>query len=303
MQEPHSKSISRQRFTPRRFAMKHRRSVVFLIVAAFLIVSALPVNAAPPAKEPDAPGCSDHPLLTRMLNMRLVLCKTIAFDSFKFKTGKGTETAVEGKRYDIKYQTFPGIEYPGPIAIIRNHQQAITSIGGTVLFEDQRYTWLKVAKDGKEIWAQVDTAWGRGYMLTIIEKQAMAQEVVASAELFRSGLNASGHVEVPGIFFDTGKSVLKPESEAAVAEIAKLLKADPALKVYVVGHTDNVAAIDLNLRLSQARADAVVQALMAKHGIAAARLSGQGVGPLSPVADNGDDAGRAKNRRVELVKQ
>jgi outer membrane protein OmpA-like peptidoglycan-associated protein len=238
-----------------------------------------------------------------MQNMRIVSCKTTAFDSFKFKTGKGTETAVEGKRYEIKYQTFPGIEYPGPIAILRNHQQAITNIGGTVLFEDPRYTWLKVAKDGKEIWAQVDTAWGRGYMLTIIEKQAMVQEVVASAEIFRSGLNTTGHVEVPGIFFDTGKSVLKPESEASVAEIAKLLKADSVLKVYVVGHTDNVASLDLNLRLSQARAEAVVQALVAKHGIAAGRLSGQGVGPLAPVADNGADEGRAKNRRVELVKQ
>ena len=77
--------------------MKHCRSVVFLIMAAFLIASVLPVNAAPPAKEPDAPGCSDHPLFTRMLNMRLVWCKTIAFDSFKFKTGKGTETADEGR--------------------------------------------------------------------------------------------------------------------------------------------------------------------------------------------------------------
>jgi OmpA-OmpF porin, OOP family len=284
--------------------MKHRHSVIFPIVAAFLIASILPVNAVPQAKEPDAKGCTDHPLFTRMSNMGLVWCKTVAFDSFKFKTGKGTEAAVEGKRYDIKYQTLAGSEYPGALAILRNHQQAIINIGGTVLFEDPpRYTWLKVAKDGKELWAQVDTAWNKGYMLTIIEKQAMVQEVVASAEIFRSGLNASGHVEVPGIFFDTGKSVLKPESEAAVAEIAKLLKADPVLKVYVVGHTDNVAALDLNMRLSQSRAEAVVQALVSKHGIAAGRLSGQGVGPLSPVADNGTDEGRAKNRRVELVKQ
>jgi len=107
----------------------------------------------------------------------------------------------------------------------------------------------------------------------------MAQEVVASAELFQSGLNTSGHVEVPGIFFDTGKSELKPESEKAVAEVAKLLKADPGLKVYVVGHTDNTAALDLNLRLSQARAEAVVQALVAKHGIDQGRLIGKGVGP------------------------
>lgn len=283
--------------------MKRSHSVVFLIAAAFLIASALPINAAPQAQTQDAAGCSDHPLFTRMTNMRLVLCKTLPFDSFKFKTGKGTDTAVEGKRFDIKYQILEGNEYPGPLAIIRNHQQAITKIGGTVLYEDPRYTWLKVVKDDKEIWAQVDTAWNKGYMLTIIEKQAMAQEVVSSAELFKSGLNTSGHVEVPGIFFDSGKSVLKPESETAVAEIAKLLKADPGLKVYVVGHTDNVASLDLNLKLSQARAEAVVQALVSKHGIAADRLNGQGAGPLAPVVSNATEEGRAKNRRVELVKQ
>ena len=97
--------------------------------------------------------------------------------------------------------------------------------------------------------------------------------------------------------------MLKPESDAAVAEIAKMLQADPALKVYVVGHTDNVASLDLNMKLSQARADSVVQALVAKHGIAAARLTGRGVGPLCPVASNDAEDGRAKNRRVELVKQ
>jgi OmpA-OmpF porin, OOP family len=282
--------------------MHRHRYIVPFFAAALLFASALPINAAP---QPDAAGCSDHPLFTRMANMRLVLCKTLPFDSFKFKTGsgKGDETTVEGRRFDIKYQITEGNEYPGPLAIIRNHQQAIAKIGGTTLFENQRYTWLKVVKDGKEVWAQIDTAWNKGYLLTIIEKQDMAQEVVSSAELFKSGLNTSGHVEIPGIFFDSGKSVLKPESEAAVAEIAKLLKADPGLKVYVVGHTDNVAALDLNLKLSQARAEAVVQSLVANHGIDKGRLIGQGTGPLAPVASNDTEEGRAKNRRVELVKQ
>ncbi len=107
-------------------------------------------------------------------------------------------------------------------------------------------------------------------MLTIVEKQSMVQEVVASAEVFQSGLKASGHVEVPGIFFDTGKSELKPESDAAVGEVAKLLNADPSLKVYVVGHTDNVASLELNTKLSQVRAEAVVQALVTKHAPGAA---------------------------------
>jgi outer membrane protein OmpA-like peptidoglycan-associated protein len=283
--------------------MKHYYWVVLLITVAFFIASSLPINAAQQDPNSDAKGCTDHPLFTRMLNTHIIFCKTVGFDSFKFKTGKGSETPVEGKRFEIKYQTNQGIEYPGPLSIIRNHQSAIAKIGGTVLYEDQRYTWLKVVNDDRELWAQVDTAWNKGYMLTIIEKKAMNQDVVASAELFKSGLNTTGHVEVPGIFFDTGKSEIKPESETSIAEIAKLLKADPNLKVYVVGHTDNVASLDLNIRLSRARAEAVAQALVSKHGIAANRLNGQGAGPLLPVASNDGEEGRAKNRRVELVKQ
>jgi OOP family OmpA-OmpF porin len=281
------------------------RTVALLSQASLLAVAAYPVPAAAQAKaDSDAAGCKDHPVLTRMQNMSIKTCRTSEFESFAFRTGKGRQTTpVEGKRFEIRYQILTGNLAPSPLANIRNHQQAIKAIGGTVLYEDERYTTLKVSKDAKEIWIQVDTAWNGGYVLTIVEKQAMVQQVVASAEVFQSGLQTAGHVEVPGIFFDTGKSVLKSESASAVAEIAKLLKADPALKVYVVGHTDNVAALDLNLKLSQARAESVVQALVSQHGIAAARLTGRGVGPLTPATTNDNEEGRARNRRVELVKQ
>ena len=82
-----------------------------------------------------------------------------------------------------------------------------------------------------------------------------------------------------------------------------MLKAQPALKLHIVGHTDNVAGLDLNMKLSKARAEAVVQALTTRHGIAAGRLIPHGVGPVAPVASNDAEPGRAKNRRVELVKQ
>jgi outer membrane protein OmpA-like peptidoglycan-associated protein len=284
--------------------MTRARSILLLCLATLLLVPAATLAATPQAKAADAAGCKDHPLFTRMQGMRIVSCKSADFDRMIFKTGKATQEPVEGRRSEVRYTMGdPKANAPSPLAIIRNHQQAISAIGGTVVYEDQRYTTLKVSKDGKEIWTQVDTAWGRGYFLTIVEKQAMAQQVVASADLFKSGLAATGHVEVPGIYFDTGKADLKAESDAAVAEVAKLLKADPALKVFVVGHTDNVASLDLNTKLSQARAEAVVQALVTKHGITGARLVGRGVGPLAPVASNEAEEGRARNRRVELVKQ
>jgi OmpA-OmpF porin, OOP family len=266
-----------------------------LMVLAFAVVAQ--------AQEVDVKGSQDHPLLTRMQNTYIAVYRMAEFDRFVFKTGPKTTEPLEGKKFEIRYVTKKDAVAPTPVAIIRNHQQAVAKIGGATVYEDQRYTTLKLVKDGRTIWVQVDTAWGRGYYLTIVEQQAMAQEVTANAEFFKSGLNSTGHVEVPGIFFDTGQSVLKPESDAAVAEVAKLLKADPSLKVYVVGHTDNVAALDLNMKLSQARAEAVVQSLVAKHGIAATRMVGRGAGPLCPVASNDAESGRAKNRRVELVKQ
>lgn len=271
--------------------------------AVLLAGALLAFGASPALAQPDAAGCQDHPLVTRMQNMRITTCKTVEFDKMAFKTGKATQESVEGRRFEARYQVTTGQQAPAKLAIIRNHQDAIKAIGGTVKYEDDRYTILNVAKAGKDVWVQVDTAWGGGYLLIIVERQAMVQEVVASAALFATGLKASGHVEVPGIYFDTGKAVLKAESAAAVGEIATLLKADPALKVYIVGHTDSVASLESNLKLSQARADAVAQALIGEHGIAAARLSARGVGPLAPVASNDAEDGRAKNRRVELVKQ
>lgn len=272
--------------------------------APLLLAGALVAFGATPSfAQPDAAGCQDHPLVTRMDKMRITTCKTVDFDKVVFKTGKATQETVEGKRFEARYQVTTGTQAPAKLAILRNHQAAIVAIGGTVAYEDERYTTLHVTKGDKDVWVQVDTAWGGGYMLVIVEKQAMVQEVVANAALFATGLKATGHVEVPGIYFDTGKAVLKPESAAAVGEIAKLLKADAAMKVYIVGHTDSVASLESNLKLSQARAEAVAQALVADHGIGAARLTARGVGPLAPVASNDAEDGRARNRRVELVKQ
>lgn len=131
----------------------------------------------------------------------------------------------------------------------------------------------------------------------------MKQEIVANAETFSNDLRSTGHVAVYGIFFDTNKADIKPESAQAIAEIAKLLQADPGLNVHVVGHTDATGLLDTNLRLSQERAEAVLQSLVRTHGIVAARLHASGAGPFAPVASNDTDDGRAKNRRVELVKQ
>lgn len=271
-----------------------------------LFLSAALLAFLPAFAQADKPGSKDHPLVTRMQNMHIVTYRTNPFDQFSFKVGKGKDAVVavvEGRLFEIKYKINDKIEAPSPLAIQRNHQAALRAVGGSVLFEDSRYTTLKVAKGGMETWVQVDTAWGQGYMLTIVEKGAMTQEVVANAAAMGNDLKSTGHIALYGIYFETNKSEVKPDSKPALDEIAKLLKQDPGLKLKVVGHTDGTGSHDANMKLSQARGEAVVQALVSQHGIAPSRLKGYGVGPLAPVATNDTDEGRAKNRRVELVKQ
>ena len=84
--------------------------------------------------------------------------------------------------------------------------------------------------------------------------------------------------------------------------MAALMKANPALKVFIVGHTDIQGAIEHNLGLSQRRAESVVRALSTQYGIASARMVARGLGPFAPVATNDTEDGRSKNRRVEIVK-
>ena len=137
----------------------------------------------------------------------------------------------------------------------------------------------------------------------VLEPKAREQKmVVVKADEMARTIDATGRIALYGIFFDTDKTDLKPESTPTLTEIAQLLKTNPKLAVLVVGHTDNQGAYEYNLDLSKRRADAVVKALVANHGADAKRLRGAGVGMLAPAATNGTDEGRAKNRRVEIVK-
>ena len=104
-----------------------------------------------------------------------------------------------------------------------------------------------------------------------------------------------------GITFDIGKSTIKPESMGEINRIVELMKQNPDLKFSVEGHTDSTGSAATNQTLSEARSQAVVDKLV-ENGIAADRLKAAGKGQTSPIADNGTDEGRAKNRRVEFVK-
>jgi OOP family OmpA-OmpF porin len=256
----------------------------------------------------DAKGCKDHPMFTRMENFYIDRCKEEKFDQVDFRDEKGKRIKVEGKVYKIDYEMRKGFTPPSGLQVIRNYENALKKIGGAKVYQDNSYEiWLQLDKAGKTFRVYVDSWHGGGkgetYGLTIVEKEAMAQEIVADIKSLMSDIQATGHASVYGIYFDFDKADIKPESESAIKEIAKLLQQNTGLKLYVVGHTDNVGTIDYNMKLSKARADAVVRELVTKYKVSSERLKAYGVGSLAPVASNKTDEGRAKNRRVELVEQ
>jgi OOP family OmpA-OmpF porin len=270
------------------------------ITAVVLLISSGLAGAADLGKK----GCADHPLFpTRMPGYYIVDCEMKDFDAFNLETGKREKVRVEGRRTKLTYRVEDRSKEPSGLAVVRNYENAIKSVQGTVLYIDgNRIVNGKIVKDGNEFWAQAEKGNGQIW-LTVVEKTGMAQVIVANADAIGNDIKSTGHAAVYGIYFDTGKSEVKPESQAALQEVAKLLSSDPGLKLLVVGHTDSVGQIEANMKLSQARAEAVVQALTKNYGVAAIRLKAQGAGPIAPVATNRTEEGRAKNRRVELVEQ
>lgn len=255
----------------------------------------------------DRPGSQDYPGITRMPGYYIDEYKDTQFDSAAFKVtanGKSADQQIEGHLLNITYRIKSDAPATSMLQVIRNYQNAARSAGGQVLDDTKGGNWynttLRLARTGKEIWILVE-AREDAHWLTIVERQAMKQDVGMDAAGMADGLNANGSISLYGIYFDTGKSELKPESEPALSEIAKLLTQNTTLKVGIVGHTDMVGDSAANLKLSQARAQSVLSALVSKYRIAGSRLTPFGNGPYAPVASNKTEEGRAKNRRVELV--
>ena len=260
----------------------------------------------------DARNSKDHPLLTRYPNSHIVEYEK-NYNSVEFavgtKAGEPQRKAVEGDATIITYFHNSPEKQPSALQVIRNYQNAVKAIGGEMVYErlpkegDGGETTLKVATGGKEVWVRLEvgifSAPTQSYKLWIVEVAGMQQVVTANKLL--DELNKNGFIALY-INFDTGKAELKADGRATVAEIVKMLKDAPSLKVAIEGHTDNVGQPAANKALSEARARSVMSAVVA-GGVDAKRLSAAGFGQERPVADNRGEEGRAKNRRVELVKK
>jgi OOP family OmpA-OmpF porin len=246
----------------------------------------------------DAPGCTDSPLVQRFPKSVLSNCSDKPDDTAEIPVGTEVKR-IEGEVHRATY------DYPptsSKAQVYRNLKTALLTAGFTLVRDTSQSVGDLTVHSGKS-WVLIETT-NASYHQTIVVETELTQDVTANADALYGGLAKNGHVAVYGILFDTGKADLKPSSSAALKEIVGVLKKDPKLKLFVVGHTDNVGDVPSNLDLSRRRAAAVVHALVTDYGIAAGVLDSFGSGPYSPVTSNDkEEHGRAFNRRVELVKQ
>jgi OmpA-OmpF porin, OOP family len=271
-------------------------------LALAVVLMAL-VSAAVVWAQTDAEGSKDHPLVTRMPGYYIDSYQADEFAAYDPTVVGGKDVHWEGKMYSISYSRKEDAAQTSMLQIVRNYQNALKSIGGVILGGDARRVATEIRKGGAMTGVYVEAFnEGRNYQVTIVESQAMRQDVTADAAAMGKDITETGKTIIYGIYFDTGSATIKPESEQALAEMAKLLKNSPNMKAYVVGHTDNTGTLEINIKLSADRADSVVKALVAR-GISATRLKSAGVGPYCPIGSNSSEEGKAKNRRVELVQQ
>lgn len=271
-------------------------------MARLILVTLLAATTAFAQKDLD--GAKDHPLVTRIKGSWIVGYDQRDFDSYDVSayTLPPGDRTWEGRFTRLQYET-AAAGRPSMVQIARNYQNALKAIGAKVLLADERMVLAKLEKPGALARVHVEAFNdGAQYSVTIVEQAQMEQSVIADAAALKKGLATEGKVALYGLYFDTGKAVVKPESAPTLVEIVALLKGNPGLKLWVVGHTDATGVAEANVKLSNDRAAAVVKDLVGR-GVEAARLAPAGSGPYCPVASNRSDEGKAKNRRVELVER
>jgi len=312
--------------------MSSSRLFAFAVTFALVLGAGLDLRA-PLSLSLASAAEEDHPLVSRYADSRLRLREDLAFDEYDLVVGPGEQRELETLRLEgrVTKQIFDNPGGRSTLEISRNYRDALAAQGMELLFECRgreecagtqsgrsyhRVAGINIGNAGDYRYFAGKLPYGEGeahvaVMVTpqrswvyVIESAAMETGLVTSdASSLAADLDQAGSVRLDGIYFDTGLATLQPESDAALAEVAELLRQRPELRLLVVGHTDSVGSDADNLELSRRRAAAVVAALTGSFGVAADRLESRGMGSGEPAASNDTEEGRALNRRVELVRQ
>ena len=303
------------------------------IIASLAVMLAL-TSAAAQAQQRDVAGARDYPGIGRFAGSVATGYQVKDFDAARlqaaaFRDGQATAARrLEGRVTRIAYRTNPG---PSILEVSRNFETQLAKAGFETLLAcdadacggipfvesvdalpipqmwidgfDYRYFAGRKSEGGREIYAAVLVSKNNDdiYAQLTVAVVGVIENKMVDAAAMAKGLGEKGHIALYGIYFDTDKAVIKPESRPTLDEIAKLLRGQPQLNVVIVGHTDSQGAYDYNMDLSRRRAEAIAAELAQTYKIARPRLRTAGVGFLAPVGSNASEDGRALNRRVELV--
>jgi OOP family OmpA-OmpF porin len=255
----------------------------------------------------DADGTKDHPMFPNRMTNYFISESTGNFDAVDFNLAPGGSKIIskEGTKTLIRYDfnSGSGQSKPSALQILRNYEAAAKKMGGETLFLNaaEGAGTFKIVKNGNEVWVKIETGGDDNndfYYLTVLQIELMKQEITSSDIL--TALNTDGHIALY-INFETGRSDIQSGSQKVIDQIVEMLRSNPSVKISVEGHTDNEGNSQSNQTLSENRAKAVVNSIISK-GIDKARLSSKGWGQTKPVDDNNTENGKAKNRRVEIVK-
>lgn len=294
--------------------------------------------ACPASFAGDVAGSADIKDLGRFAGSQIIEYQTQNYGKTVLATGpvtrkadiQNTSQAVEGELTRIVYRVPAG---SSALEVFRNFEARIAKAGYSTLFSggpDQINAYqfkykhpvelLREYALGDKLWylsAVKNAASGQVYVSVLVSPHASGELRVGviravtkamenrmvDAKAMQSAIADKGKVALYGIYFDTDSAKLQPTSKPTLEQIAALMHNAPKLAIIVVGHTDNQGGYEYNMKLSRQRAQAVATALTSDYGIAKARIRHAGVGYLAPAASNASEAGRALNRRVELVKQ
>jgi OmpA-OmpF porin, OOP family len=279
-------------------------ALVRVVFAAAVLLTAVPAFAQEPGA-PDVEECKPSPLVSRMTGCQIYECARKDFDAWEVVINKAGEMkSLEGSGDHMKFACPANVSH---LQLQRNLETALQKAGYQTVFsgrhEGHDRAAITVRKGAQWIFVQLgDFNEFPIYEQTTVLVKEMAQEMSASAQAMSEAIAKSGRLDVYGITFATGQAAITPQSDQVLSDLLAVLVANPDWRLRIEGHTDSVGDKAANLKLSQARAAAVATWLAGK-GIDAGRLSTAGLGDTQPVGDNATEDGRARNRRVVLIKQ
>jgi len=256
----------------------------------------------------------EHPLIRPFPGSVLAenMSKYNEFDAYEFyylneATKKREKKTIKGEYwrllYEVRTPSGDRVRNISKLEFFENYRTAAEEKGGRVVFEDVGQMVLTIPRDdGGVTWLRVSGSANLGQQdLIIVDEKPFKKSLTFGPAEMKAALDKDGRVQLYGILFDLDKATLQPKSVQQLQHVVTLLKDNPDLKLEVQGHTDDQGSDDYNLKLSQRRAETVV-AYLGLFDIDTSRLVPRGYGESKPVMPNTTEEGRAKNRRVELVK-